>query len=332
MIGKYKSWWKNVKKMFGGEDEYQKFLKEDIDLAVSAFLPKQLLDNFSDRDPKLEEAVMIVFQMNHSLKQLYSGICSFIGIAFDTLFANVLLLQMKKMIQKFQLVKQELHADGDADENIDILHLFKAAIAVHFVIKFDLQLDKTETDVLCEALLPRPNYTDRTCTDIILMKKSMSSIVKEVNSILIFAKRIAEKTDNPSWLLCIPVIHFLCLDIKPFQQVPDELNFNDANQDKRTDGGGSLFSQCNQELQGIQRREQDAVDTCNIVSAAVDTSSGFFGCGGYQQRGFGCGGYQLRGFGCGGYQQRGIGCGGYQQHDMQNNPMLTYKIIIGTDN
>lgn len=89
MIGKYKSWWKNVKKMFGGEDEYQKFLKEDIDLAVSAFLPKQLLDNFSDRDPKLEEAVMIVFQMNHSLKQLYSGICSFIGIAFDTLFANV---------------------------------------------------------------------------------------------------------------------------------------------------------------------------------------------------------------------------------------------------
>ncbi|CAG2240663.1 unnamed protein product [Mytilus edulis] len=67
---------------------------------------------------------------------------------------------------------------------------------------------------------------------------------------------------------------------------------------------------------------EDAVDTCNIVSAAVDTSSGFFGCGGYQQRGFGCGGYQ----------QRGIGCGGYQQHDMQNNPMLTYTIIIGTDN
>ncbi|CAG2248357.1 unnamed protein product [Mytilus edulis] len=153
--------------MFGGEDEYQKFLKEDIDLAVSAFLPKQLSDNFSDMIPNLNSSYDC-FKTNHSLKQLYSGICSFIGIAFDTLFANeffyyyystmqhsskmkefrFIASNEKKMIQKFQLVKQELHADGDADENIDILHLFKAAIAVHFVIKFDLQPDKTETDVL----------------------------------------------------------------------------------------------------------------------------------------------------------------------------------------
>lgn len=89
LIGKYKNWWNNVKKMFGAEDEYKKFLKEDIELAVSAFLPKQFLDYFSDRDSNFEEAVMVLTQMNGSLKQLYHGICKFIGTPFDILFANV---------------------------------------------------------------------------------------------------------------------------------------------------------------------------------------------------------------------------------------------------
>lgn len=75
--------------MFGAEDEYKKFLKEDIELAVSAFLPKQLLDYFSDRDSDFEEAVLVVNQVNGSLKQLYHEICKFIGTSFDTIFANV---------------------------------------------------------------------------------------------------------------------------------------------------------------------------------------------------------------------------------------------------
>lgn len=89
MIGKYKSWWKNLKKRFGGEDEYKKFLKEDIDLALSAFLPKQLLNHFSDKDSKFEEAVKILSRMKNSLKEQYSGICTFIELSFDNLFQNV---------------------------------------------------------------------------------------------------------------------------------------------------------------------------------------------------------------------------------------------------
>lgn len=49
-------------------------------------------------------------------------------------------------------------------------------------------------------------------------------------SILTFAERIAGKADNPSWLFCVPLIHFMLKYSKPFEDVPLEVNHNDAEQ------------------------------------------------------------------------------------------------------
>ncbi|VDH96575.1 Hypothetical predicted protein, partial [Mytilus galloprovincialis] len=234
---RYKSWWKNLKKRFGGEDEYKKFLKEDIDLALSAFLPKQLLNHFSDKDSKFEEAVKILSRMKNSLKEQYCGICTFIELSFDNLFQNVLQLQMKKTIHQFQRINRE-HLQAAAADITSMYHLrlAKAAMSAHIVVLFEITLDRTETDELCEALLPLPNYTDRACPDVVQMKKVMPSIFSEVTSSIIkLAEKIAGTTDNSSWLFCVPVIHFMCLDIQPFQHVPSELNYNatDLNQKDR---------------------------------------------------------------------------------------------------
>lgn len=59
----------------------------------------------------------------------------------------------------------------------------------------------------------------------------MLSTCREVTlSILILARRIAGKSDNPGWLLCVPLIHFMFKHSKPFEDVPHDVNHNDEEQ------------------------------------------------------------------------------------------------------
>lgn len=75
------------------------------------------------------------------------------------------------------------HLDGVNKERLGIadydqLHLAKATIAVYFVVSYDLKIAKTEKNMLCEALLPSPDYVTRTCPDVDQIKKVMPSILR----------------------------------------------------------------------------------------------------------------------------------------------------------
>lgn len=90
---------------------------------------------------------------------------------------QVLSLHVKKMIHHLDRVNKERLDIADYENNHQ-LHLAKAAIAVHFVVLFNLKIDIPEKDMLCEALLPRPDYVNSTCPDVDQMKKVMPFILK----------------------------------------------------------------------------------------------------------------------------------------------------------
>lgn len=50
-----------------------------------------------------------------------------------------------------------------------------------------------------------------------------------MESVLRFTRDIARYTSDPSWMCCVPIIHFMGKYSKPFEEGPTKINHDDDN-------------------------------------------------------------------------------------------------------
>ncbi|CAC5419845.1 unnamed protein product [Mytilus coruscus] len=226
-LGKSKNLWHTVKdtvKKFVGFDDYYTVLKDDAKRSVSLFHPKWQLNSLKTDGLNGEEMMCQVVNINEGLRSVYVQQMKLIdGTVFDGLFAKALIPPMKKIIHQLENMKKDkLDAEGKT------LHLVTAVTVTHTVVTFEVGLEVKERRMLCEALLPCPDYDTKTSPDVEELKTFLSTDLKKVtDSVLKFSRGIAEKTSDPSWLYCVPVIHFLLKKCKPFENAPSKINHDD---------------------------------------------------------------------------------------------------------
>ncbi|XP_052062680.1 E3 ubiquitin-protein ligase rnf213-alpha-like isoform X2 [Mytilus californianus] len=210
----------SVKKLIG-KDDYLTLLKEDAQQAVSAFLPKWQLKSMSSDGVNGKEMISLIVNINEGLRNVYVKQMDMLqGNMFDKVFAKGLMSPIKKIIHELERRKTEkLDLEGKT------LCLVTAVTVTHIVVEFEVHLASDERRMLCEALLPSPDFDSKTSLDVEEAVKFLPKDIKNVSvSVLKFSRNIAAKASDPSWMFCVPMIHFLLKKCKPFEEAPAKVD------------------------------------------------------------------------------------------------------------
>lgn len=81
---------------------------------------------------------------------------------------------MKQQIQYLERTKTA----EKLDEEAKILHLITAVTVTHLVNEYEVELDQRDQRLLCEALLPMPDFEKKISPDIDHLKKYLPTIYK----------------------------------------------------------------------------------------------------------------------------------------------------------
>ncbi|CAC5419831.1 unnamed protein product [Mytilus coruscus] len=168
-IDKSKGFWykkfdnikESVKKLIG-KDDYWTLLKEDAQQAVSAFLPKWQLKSMSSDGVNGKEMISLIVNINEGLRNVYVKQMDMLqGNMFDKVFAKGLMSPLKKIIHELERRKTE-----KLDLEAKTLCLVTAVTVTHIVVEFEVHLASDEKRILCEALLPSPDFDSKTSLDV----------------------------------------------------------------------------------------------------------------------------------------------------------------------
>ncbi|XP_052062754.1 E3 ubiquitin-protein ligase rnf213-alpha-like isoform X2 [Mytilus californianus] len=221
---KSKNFWDNVKKFFG-VDSYYKLLCEDAELAVSAFQPDWQLKSLKSDGLNGEQMILQVGQIRDGLRKLFVNDMSVMyGSDFDPIFSKGFSSHMKKVIHGLDKI-------GKEPVNIETksLRLTTAVSVTYLINEYDVKIEYKEKRMLCEALLPMPDFENKTSTDLEDLKNFLPNVFSKVaDSVLKFSRTIAGKSSDPCWMFCVPVIHFMLNDIRPFEEPTVKVNHNDS--------------------------------------------------------------------------------------------------------
>lgn len=64
------------------------------------------------------------------------------------------------------------------DEEAKILHLITAVTVIHLVNEYEVELEHRDKQLLCEALLPMPDFEKKISPDVEHLKKYLPTIYK----------------------------------------------------------------------------------------------------------------------------------------------------------
>ncbi|CAG2252463.1 unnamed protein product [Mytilus edulis] len=176
-------------------DEYMKQLKEDAEVAILAFQPAWQLKCFSGEGVNGEEMISKVAEIDSGLRKLYVQTTYLMdGQIFNSVFSKILVHHLnQQMVEIEKLDTRQLDAEARS------LCLLAAVTITHFVVEYQINLQPMEKDCYI------------------------------TESVLRFTRDIARLTIDPSWMCCVPIIHFMGKYSKPFEDGPTKINHDDDN-------------------------------------------------------------------------------------------------------
>ncbi|XP_063441660.1 E3 ubiquitin-protein ligase rnf213-alpha-like [Mytilus trossulus] len=172
-----------------------------------------------------KEMISLIVNINEGLRSVYVKQMDMLqGNMFERVFAKGLMSPIKEIIHKLERRKTE-----KLDLEAKTLCLVTAVTVTHIAVEFEVHLARDERRMLCEALLPSPDFDSKTSPDVEEAVKFLPKDIKNVSlSVLKFSRNIAENTSDPSWMFCVPMIHFLLKKCKPFEEAPAEVDHDET--------------------------------------------------------------------------------------------------------
>ncbi|XP_063417895.1 E3 ubiquitin-protein ligase rnf213-alpha-like [Mytilus trossulus] len=202
-----------------GNDEYQKMLLTDAELAMKEFTRGLLEDistiNGEELIERFSDIVQGLRKWYYMHEKLWSSVEDFNKIIAQVLKTN--------LISLINMIKQYPKSSNN------VAGITTAVSIVYLKEQYDITFDITDLSHLCKALLPNLDTAQRLSTDLEDFYKSYPTKIREVARYLLsMVKRLLNNSKSPCWLYCIPLLHFLQEGIFPYQEVPEAINHRDV--------------------------------------------------------------------------------------------------------
>ncbi|XP_052062678.1 E3 ubiquitin-protein ligase rnf213-alpha-like isoform X2 [Mytilus californianus] len=208
-------------KNFFGKNQYDKLLQEETEFSILAFQPAWQLKSMQTDGLNGEEMISKMKEINEGLRNVcVKGIKLMFGGAFDSMFSSVLCQHLQAVIHELDVVSGQQLTDEAKG-----MCLLTAVTLTHIICEYGIKLETKERRMLCEALLPRPDFENKVSQDVEDLKSFLPNQLKNVaDSVLKFARGIAFSTSDPSWMFCVPVIHSMFKYSFPFENAPPKVD------------------------------------------------------------------------------------------------------------
>ncbi|VDI32729.1 Hypothetical predicted protein [Mytilus galloprovincialis] len=203
-----------------GNDEYQKILLIDAELAMKEFMRGLFADINNIRGEELilrfSDIVQGLRKFYYMKEKLWSSVDD-----FNKTIAEVLKTNLMSLINRFKESPQ-------ISDNIVNSGITTAVSIVYLKEQYDITFNTIDLSHLCKALLPNLDKAQRQSADLEDINKSYPTKIREVARYLLsMVKRLLNNSKSPCWLYCIPLLHVLQEGIYPYQDVPKAINHND---------------------------------------------------------------------------------------------------------
>eukprot|EP00105_Crassostrea_gigas_P007930 XP_011422347.1 PREDICTED: E3 ubiquitin-protein ligase rnf213-alpha isoform X2 [Crassostrea gigas] len=193
-------------KSFMGFDDYEKKLESDLKLTVKAFFPKWKHFQKDGEEFSPADVMNSLTTLYKGLKKNYFMTCKKWRNESD--FTQDVGKAMSEVVQPvFEALA----------ENKDII----SAIAIICLAEdFHISLNQTKKNILFHCLMLKGDSQTKSCKAYNDLLESYKDMIPDVLNALRRLIRSEKSTDDPTWLCCLPLFHFLSKKCEPYEDTP----------------------------------------------------------------------------------------------------------------